>query len=88
KMTIEKTGCAACHDDNASIGIAGESLQRLGERAAHFLVEIDASFAAECNDSKIIRYSCRQNISVHSVLLSCGSVFFKCQLPVDIFDKK
>jgi hypothetical protein len=72
-MTNKISGCAACHDDNANIGIAGESLQRLGERVAHLLVEIDALCAAQCNDGNSIGYSCRQNIGVHSVFLSCDT---------------
>jgi hypothetical protein len=32
KMTIEITGCAASHDDNANVGVARESVQRFGER--------------------------------------------------------
>ena len=76
-MTIEITGCAANHDDNANVGVARESVQRFGERVAHFLVEIDSPRATECNDSNIISYSCRQNIGVHSVLLSCASFLFQ-----------
>src|SRR6266481_10013959 len=42
KMTIEITGCAASHDDNANVGVARESLQRFGERVAYLRVEVDA----------------------------------------------
>src|SRR5713226_1308763 len=42
KMTIEITGCAASHDDNANVGVARESVQRFGERVAHLRVEVDA----------------------------------------------
>src|SRR6202023_1820292 len=42
KMTIEITGCAASHDDNANAEVARESVQRFGERVAHLRVEVDA----------------------------------------------
>src|SRR3984893_12303696 len=71
-MTNKITGCAASHDDNANLGVARESVQRLGERVAHLLVEIDAPCAAQRNDRNAIGYSCRQNIGVHQVLPSCG----------------
>src|SRR5437773_5490530 len=71
-MTNKITGGAASHDDNANLSVARESVQRLGERVAHLLVEIDAPCAAQCNDRNSIGYSCRQNIGVHPVLLSQG----------------
>src|SRR5262249_15343576 len=70
KMTNKIPGCAASHDDNANVRVARASVQRLGERVAHLLVEIDAPGAAQCNDRNAIGYSCRQNIGVHRVLLS------------------
>src|SRR5258708_18073194 len=73
-MTNKITGCAASHDDNANISVARESVQRLGERVAHLLVETDAPCAAERNDRNSIGYSCRQNIGVHRVLLSCDEL--------------
>ena len=75
-MTIEITGCAASHDDNANVGVARESVQRFGERVAHLRVEIDAPCAAQCNDRNSIGYCCRQNIGAHRVLLSCDGFFF------------
>src|ERR1700740_3632025 len=39
KMTIEITGCAASHDENANVGVARESLQRFGKRVAYLRVE-------------------------------------------------
>jgi hypothetical protein len=69
-MTNKIAGCAASHDDNANVSVARESVQRLGERVAHLLVEIDALCAAQCNDRNSTGYSCRQNIGVHRVLLS------------------
>src|SRR5438128_452568 len=64
-MPIKITGRAASNDDNANLGVARESVQRLGERVAHLLVEIDAPCAAQCNDRNSIGYSCRQDIGVH-----------------------
>jgi hypothetical protein len=58
-------GCAASHDDNANARVARESVQRLGERVAHLLVEIYVPCAAQCNDRNSIGYSCCQNIGVH-----------------------
>src|ERR1700730_10351634 len=40
-MTNKITRCAASHDDNANIVVARESVQRLGERVPHLLVEVD-----------------------------------------------
>src|SRR5882672_3467629 len=68
-MTIKITGRASSNDDNANVSVARASVQRLGERVAHLLVEIDAPCAAQCNDGNSIGYSCRQNIGVHPVLL-------------------
>ena len=42
-----------------------DSVQGLGERVAHLLVEIDAPCAAQGDDRNSIGYSCRQNIGVH-----------------------
>src|SRR5262245_58286546 len=64
-MTNKITRCTAGHDDYANLSVARESVQRLGERVAHLLVEIDARCAAQCNDRNSIGYSCRQNIGVH-----------------------
>src|SRR5262245_22255876 len=64
-MTNKITGCTASHDDNANVSVARESVQRIGERVAHLLVEIDAPRAAQCNDRNSVGYSCRQNIGVH-----------------------
>src|SRR6266850_6803308 len=69
-MTIKITGRASSNDDNANVSVARESVQRVGERVAHLLVEIDAPCAAQRNDRNSVRYSCRQNIGVHPVLLS------------------
>jgi hypothetical protein len=60
---------AASHDNNANAGVARESVQRLGERVAHLLVEIDAPCAAQGDDRNSIGYCCRQNIRVHGVHL-------------------
>src|SRR6266403_208649 len=65
KMTIEITGCAARHDDNANVEVAGESVQRFGERVAHLRVEVDAFCATKCNHRNSIGCFCRQNIGVH-----------------------
>jgi hypothetical protein len=70
-MTNKVTGCAASHDDNANLSVARESVQRFGERDAHLVIHVDAPCAAQCNDRNSICYSCRQNIGVHWVLLSC-----------------
>src|SRR6266481_1193848 len=75
-MTNKIAGCAASHDDNANISVARESVQRRGERVPHLLVEVDALGAAQRNDRYSIGYSCRQNIGVHRVLLSCDGFFF------------
>jgi hypothetical protein len=69
EMTNKIAGRAAGQDDNANVGVARESLQRLGERVAHLRVEEDALCAPQCNDRYSIGYSCRQNIGVHRVLL-------------------
>jgi hypothetical protein len=45
KMANEIARCATSHDDNANAGVPRESVQRLGERVAHLLVEIDAPCA-------------------------------------------
>ncbi len=76
KVTNKIAGCAARHNNDSNIGIAGESFQRLGERVAHLLVEINSACTAQRNDSDSIGYSCRQNIGVHGILLSCDSFFF------------
>src|SRR5437899_12716382 len=68
-MTIKITGRASSNDDNANTSVARELVQRLGERFAHLLVEMDAPCAAQCNHRNSIGYFCRQNISVHRVLL-------------------
>jgi hypothetical protein len=75
-MTNKITGCAASHDDNANVSIARESIQRRSERVAHLSIEVDALGAAQRNDRNSIGYSCRQNIGVHQVLLSCDGFFF------------
>src|SRR5260370_23398477 len=75
KMTIEITRCAASHDDNANVGVARESVQRLGERVAHLRVAVDAFCATKCNHRNSIGCSCRQNIGVHRALLSCKGLF-------------
>src|SRR3989441_13165718 len=64
-MTIEITGCAASHDDNANVGAARESVQRFGERVAHLRVEVDAFCATKRNHRNSIGCSCRQNLGVH-----------------------
>src|SRR5262249_13420520 len=69
KMPNKIPGRAAGHDDDANVRVARESVQRLGERVAHLRVEIDASCLAACNDRNAIGYSCRQNLSVHRLLL-------------------
>src|SRR5882762_3426135 len=68
-MTIKITGRASSNDDNANVSVARESVQRLGERVTHLLVEIDAPCAAQRNDRNSVGYSCRQNIGVHRALL-------------------
>jgi len=88
KVTNKIAGCAARHNNDSNIGIAGESFQRLGERVAHLLVEINSACTAQRNDSDSIGYSCRQNIGVHGILLSCDSFFFKCRFHTDNFDEK
>src|SRR5882762_3275539 len=65
KMTIEITGRASGDDDYTNIGVARESFQRFGQRVAHLSVEIDAFWAAQCNERNSIGYLCRQNIGVH-----------------------
>src|SRR5260370_13406868 len=74
-MTNEITGCAASHDDNAHISVAPDSVQRLGERVAHLLVAVDALGSAPPHPLHSIDYSCRQNLGVHLVLLSCTVSF-------------
>src|SRR5712664_2486865 len=71
-MPIKITGRASSNEDNANVSVARASVQRLGERVAHLLVEIDAPCAAQRNDRNSVGYSCRQNIGVHPVLLSQG----------------
>jgi hypothetical protein len=73
-MANEITGRAASHDDDANFCVARESVQRLGERVAHLLVEIDARGAAQRNDRNSIDYACRQDIGVHRDLLSPTSI--------------
>src|SRR2546426_7999738 len=68
-MTVKITGRASSNDDYANTSVARELVQRLGERVAHLLVEIHAACAAQCNHRNSIGYFCRQNISVHPVLL-------------------
>jgi hypothetical protein len=75
-MTTKITGRAASHDDNANLSVARESVQRLGECVAHLRVEIDAPCVAQCNDRNSIDDSCRENIGVHRVVLSCNGFFF------------
>jgi hypothetical protein len=70
-MTIEITGRASGHDNHTNVRVARESVQLVGERVAHLSIEIDALWAAQCNDRNSIGHSCRQNIGVHHVLLSC-----------------
>lgn len=72
-MTNKITGCAAGHDDSANVRVAGEPVERLGQRVAHLLVEIDTAGAAQCKDRNSIGNFCRQNIGVHRVLVR-GSV--------------
>src|SRR2546426_10359245 len=80
KMTIKITRRASSNDDNANGSVACKSVQRLGERIAHLRVEIDAPCAAQCNDRNSIGYFCRQNIGVHSVLLSQGDALQMSEL--------
>src|SRR6266581_6141434 len=68
-MTIKITGRASSNDDNANTSVARELVQRLGERVAHLLIEMDAPCTAECNERNSIGYFCCQNIGVHWVLL-------------------
>src|SRR6202521_1991556 len=61
-MTNKGTGRSACHDDDANGRVARALVQRLEERVARLLVDIDASCAAEGNDGDSIDYSCCQNV--------------------------
>src|SRR5258708_24224304 len=83
-MTIEITGRASGHDDYTNVSVARESLQRFGEHVAHLSVEIDALWAAQCNDRNSVGHFCRQNIGVHRVLLTCNALFFLCHFYTDI----
>src|SRR5258706_3793706 len=64
-VTNKRTGRSACHDDDANIGVASALVERLEERVARLLVDIDASCAAERDDGDSIDYSCCQNVGVH-----------------------
>src|SRR5258707_15845856 len=79
-MTIEITGAAASNDDNANLSVARESRQCFGEHVAHLSIEIDALWAAQCNDRNSVGHFCRQNIGVHRVLLTCNALFFLMSL--------
>ncbi len=68
-MTIEIAGRASSNDDNANLRVTRELVQRFGEHVAHLNIEIDALWAAQCNDRNSVGHSCRQNIGVHRVLL-------------------
>jgi len=65
KVTIKITRRAAGYDDNANVEIARKSLQHLGQRVAHLLVEINARCASQGDDCNSIGYSRRQNIVLH-----------------------
>src|SRR5713226_5243223 len=88
KMTIEITGRPSSNDDNANLSVAREMVQRLGERVAHLSIEVDALWAAQCNDRNSVGHFCRQNIGVHRVLLTCNALFFLCHFYTDIFRSK
>src|SRR6266849_6718511 len=64
-MTNKRTGRSACHDDDANVSVASALVQRLKERVARLLVDIDAFCAAEGNDGDSIDYSRCQNVGVH-----------------------
>src|SRR6266852_6482784 len=64
-VTNKGTRPSACHDDDANVGVASALVQRLEERVARLLVDIDASCAAEGNDGDSVDYSCCQNVGVH-----------------------
>src|SRR5882672_10512523 len=87
-MTIEITGRASGHDDYTNVSVARESLQRFGEHVAHLSVEIDALWAAQCNDRNSVGHFCRQNIGVHRVLLTWNALFFLYHFYTDIFRSK
>ena len=75
-MANKITGRAARHDDDANIRIPGETVQRLGERVAHLLVEIDALWAAQCNECDSVGHARGENVGGHGILLSCDHLFF------------
>src|SRR6202521_5020394 len=64
-VTNKRTGRSACHDDDANVSVASALVQRLTERVARLLVDIDASCAAEGHDGDSVDYSCCQHVGVH-----------------------
>ncbi len=59
-MTIEITGCAAGHDDDANAGVARPFLQRLGEHVTHLRIEVDALCAPQGDNRNCVGYSGRE----------------------------
>src|SRR6266850_4281492 len=64
-VTNKRTGRSACYDDDANVSVASALVERLEERVARLLVDIDPSCAAEGNDGDSVDYSCCQNVGVH-----------------------
>src|SRR5690349_12992747 len=64
-MPNEQTGRRARHDDDPNVSVASALVQRLEERVACLLVDIDAFCAADGNDGDSVDYSCSQNVGVH-----------------------
>src|SRR5882724_10222901 len=87
-MTIEITGRASGHDDYTNVSVARESRQCFGEHVAHLSIEIDALWAAQCNDRNSVGHFCRQNIGVHRVLLTFNALFSLGHFYTDIFRSK
>src|SRR6267142_2393502 len=83
KMTIEITRGASGHHDYTNVGVARESVQRLGECVTHLRVEIDALCAPESDDRNSVSHFRRQNIGVHRVLLTCNALFTLSRRPLE-----
>ncbi len=88
-MTIEITGRASSHHDNADVSVTRELVQSLGEHVTHLAIEIDALCAAQFNDGNSIGYSGRENIGVrlrHNHLLPGSTICYRMTSCVESFE--